>query len=118
MTMTAQEARTLRSLRQRFVKEIESAVAPLLWNSGFVHDAEKRPYRIYAFKDRRGKWRDRKLRHGIVVRGFGGFTEDGIITNSYGHGLATCGWDDIPVEDLRKLVSVAKALKPGQSVGA
>jgi hypothetical protein len=105
----------LRALRRRLVRELRAAVAPLLYASGYrtAIDPSKgllagsRAYRLHPFRPRNGDGvvSFRTLRGGIVIGGFCGFTEDGILTDVEGGGCVTASWSSIPVEDLVRLLT-------------
>lgn len=94
--------------RKALVKAIIAQIKPFLWKSRYVRHTgrgESRPLLIWVPRDANGKPLDKtyKLKGGFVLQEFEGFSEDGVITDSYGGGLATVYWGGLPIEDLYRL---------------
>jgi hypothetical protein len=93
--------------KTRVIKRINELVAPRMWESGYRTGplGQSRPLKLWVPQDAEGDSTGQtfKLRGGFVLESFEGFTEEGVITDSYGGGLATADYRTLPLEDLYKL---------------
>lgn len=96
---------TIRSQRKKLTRAIMKLVAPRLHGSGYVG------VQLTVFK------RERKIRYPLsscLEEGIMGFTQDGIITDAYGGGLMTVGYDQVCLEDLIKINNMVKKVPANQ----
>jgi len=98
---------TISKERSRLISELKKTIKPLLWTSGFVDNDGA--VKIFAFDTAKvGKLNNHETErtytiNGLVVKKFLGFTEDGIIDDACGGGMATIPFKDMPIEDLFKI---------------
>lgn len=90
-----------RKERRALISAIKKLVKPHLWPSGYVV-GNKEPLKLWVPKDAVGNFTHKrfKLRSAFVAKEFEGFADDGVITDSYGGGIVTLFYEDIPLEDL------------------
>jgi hypothetical protein len=103
--MTPKEFRAERNKLERAVK---AQLAPYLYPSGYRLGpiGQSRPLLLWVPRDKKGELLRKKFKlQGALLlhEGFEGFTEEGVIDDSYGHGLSTVFWKGIPIEDLFRL---------------
>lgn len=102
--MTPKEYNAERNALTRAIKKL---VTPLLYPSGFRIGpiGQSRPLKLWVPKDKNGKVTNKrfKLPGAFVTHEFEGFTEEGVIADSYGHGLVTTHWKEVPIEDLFRM---------------
>lgn len=109
----------IRVIRRRLLRRLKAEVEPLLYDSGYVRPLDRskglfgptRPYRLYAFQDANENVDPIVLRGGMAIQECYAITEDGVITDAYGHGAVTTYWRSVPVEDIEKLLKVVLKLK-------
>lgn len=95
----------IRAARTTLVRAIMKVVAPHLHDSGYVDT------RLTVFK------RERKIRYPLshcLEEGIMGFTQDGIITDAYGGGLMTVGYEQVCLEDLIKIKAMVSKIPNNQ----
>jgi hypothetical protein len=116
--MLAQSAIRMPSIareRRRLIRDIQRTVAPYLWDSGYrtckdprkprFEPGNRRPLKLWSpLKDGKPTGKTWKLRGTYVLTEFQGFTEHGLITDCESGMIVTTGYDDLPLEDLLKLM--------------
>ena len=102
--MTPQE---FRAERKKLERAIKAQIAPLLYPTAYClgNIGESRPLLVWVPRDKKGNlsMRKIKLKGGLLLREFEGFTEEGAIYDTHGNTLSTMYWKDIPIEDLFRL---------------
>ena len=90
--------------RRRVTKSLVAMIEPHLWASCYVDSSEANGrLMIYCMgTDKNNKAICYGI-NGYILTQFEGFVKDGVITDSYGGGLAQLSFDETPVEDLLKL---------------
>lgn len=94
--------------KRALIAEIKKMVRPLLRDSGYnkALDPKKgilgpgRPWRIWCPNQGDKVF---KLTRAFVLTEFIGISEDGPITDAYGHGASWTAYEGLPVEDLFRL---------------
>lgn len=106
--------------RNRLVRAIKAQIAPFLYPSGYRIGVigKSRPLLLWVPKDKKGNplRRSFKLQNALVIEDFEGFTEEGVIGDSYGHGLSVTYWNGIPIEDLFRLSNWMTRMLPKLAV--
>jgi hypothetical protein len=97
-----------RSERNRLERKVQSIIKPLLYPSGYRKNPmtpASRALLIWVPHSTAGVALQKtyQLKGGFVIQSFDGFTEDGVIVDATGYGLATVFWKGIPMEDLFRL---------------
>lgn len=103
--------------RRKLIRALKKTIAPYLRNSGYAHreaNGVTRPLKLWVPRDGSGEptGKTYRLPRGFVVTSFEGFTEEGVITDSYGGGLVTTFWDGMPIEDLFRLQNWMNKMLP------
>lgn len=110
-TAIAAYRRAQRDARKALATEIRSLVEPFMRNSLFRSDAGG-DLRVCMFAEvahqTGGTTRKRKLRGGTWLTEFLGFSENGIVVDQWCDGLAETSYDDVPVEDLVRVLRMAR----------
>ena len=100
----------LRSVRRRTLRSILAKVKPLFYASGYregyIVDGQRhtRPVQLVAVPE------DLRSIDGRSTNGVFAIQEDGIITDTLGHGAVVIGWSCVCVEVLLLLYSLADKL--------
>lgn len=94
--------------KNKLLRAIKARIKPLLYPSGYQTGslAKRRPLLLWVPPLKRPSDIRKKIKiRGLFIfeEGFEGFTEDGVIADSYGGGLATVYWKGIPIEDLYRI---------------
>jgi hypothetical protein len=93
--------------KTRVIKRINELVAPHMWNSGYRKGpiGQSRSLKLWVPRDEKQESTGKSftLRGGFVIQTFEGFSEEGVIVDSYGGGLVTSDYRGLPLEDLYKL---------------
>lgn len=100
--------KTIAAIRRVALSDIRRILKSRMWESGFVYkplSPQSRPLKIWVPLTSKGTRRTKMFffRPSKTVSEFEGFTEAGVILDSYGPGLTTLAWADVPVEDLLQL---------------
>lgn len=103
--------------RKALVSAVLAQVKPFFYESGYVKYAatdRREALRVWVPRGADGKptMKSYTLKGGFVVITFEGFTEEGVITDAFGHGLVTTYWDGIPIEDLYRLNQWMQRMMP------
>lgn len=106
-----------RKERGALERQIEALIAPYLYESGYRRRAfaqDRQMLRLWVPRNLAGKLTNKTytLLGGFVVTTFEGFTEDGVITDAEGGGLATVSWASLPLEDLFRLAAWLERMLP------
>jgi hypothetical protein len=93
--------------KKRVIARITESVAPHMWNSRYRKGpiGQSRSLKLWVPMDDKQQPTGKTftLRGGFVIKTFEGFSEEGLIVDSYGGGLVTSGYLKLPLEDLYKL---------------
>jgi hypothetical protein len=81
--------------RDSLVRQIVRHFKPVFYDSGFLEE-DNRPVRLFAFQEPLHLG-------GFVLDEVVAIAADGVVTDAYGHAMATTLWSAIPVEDLQLL---------------
>lgn len=95
-------------VRREALANIRRMLKSKMWESGYVYrplTPKSRPLKIWVPLSSKGTTRDKMFffKPYKSVSEFQGFTECGFILDSFGAGLKTLAWEDVPVEDLLQL---------------
>lgn len=105
-------ARGINKIKKSLIQEMKEILNPYLWDSGYLVSIDKkkgytgksRPYRIWMPKDKSNKPTFHTyLLNGYVIESLEGFTEDGVLIETYSGGCVTGYWEELPLEDLALL---------------
>lgn len=91
--------------RQLLIRALRSLLKAHLWESGYVN-RRRAPLRLWVPKDAKGnliQGRQFKLRDAFLLHSFDGFTEEGVIVDSFSGGMNSMTYEALPIEDLAKL---------------
>jgi hypothetical protein len=98
-----------RKLRTQLIRAIRKLVKPHFWESGYA-GKNKKGLMLWVPKDTRGTptYQTFKLNRNFVLTEFQGFSEEGVITDSFAGGLACTAYESLPLEDLYRLQAWAE----------
>lgn len=94
--------------RQTLQRKVQQMLRPHLKPSGYVRNsATREPLKLWVPRDKKGEATNKayKLRGGFIVQEIEGFTQDGVIVDSFAGGLKTTAWSCMPIEDLYRLAN-------------